>query len=210
MTMVPRTIISTVIVATVLWCYGADLWAAPGTVELETGEVLEGDVRFVPEDQLELVVTDSQDTLSIPLTDIKSVQVDAPSTVQPESLPLLKRLWRRLTGPPEQQETITVTLRSGEVHTGWLSWRQSAGEIEVRESDYIVRKAYVKHKQIDRGRHQPIDIRKRYVRSITLADEERVVLKKCPTCNRTFEQPDYEYCPYDGTPLNELPAAAQE
>jgi hypothetical protein len=206
-----RGALATVAVLTALLWFGvADSRAVTGVVKLETGDVLEGDVRFPPHDRLDLVLVDSEDSASIPVEDIKSVEVSSPPTDRSETLPFFKRLWRRLTGPSEQEQTLTVTLRDGDVFTGWFSWRQSAGKIEVQESDYIVREAYLRPKQIDRERHQPIDIRKRYVRSITLDHKDAVVLKECPTCNRSFEEPDYEYCPFDGTPLSERSVPAHE
>jgi len=205
-----RALASVAVLTALLWLGGSDSCAVTGVVELDTGDVLEGDVRFPPHDRLELVLVDSQDTASIPIKDIKSVEVTSAPADQSETLPFLKRVWRRLTGPSEQEQTLRVTLRNGDVYTGRFSWRQSAGKIEVRESDYIVRDAYLRPKQIDRERHQPIDIRNRYVRSITLGDEETVTLKKCPACNRSFEEPDYKYCPFDGTPLDERSVPAQE
>ena len=205
-----RALICTVSIAVLSCLHPADLCAVPGAVRLETGDVLQGDIRFPPEDRLELVLADSQQEASIPIGDIKSVEVTAPYPRTAEKLPLLKRLWRRLTGPSEEEETLTLTLRNGEVYRGWLSWRQSAGEVEVRESAYVVRKAYLRPKQIDRERHQPIDVSKRYVRSITLGGEETVVSKECEKCGRSFERSDYKYCPFDGTTLIERSASTQD
>jgi|GEM_PF-4985723 len=204
------TFVSAAVLAALLCLRVGSSYAVPGVVELETGDILEGDVRFPPHDRLDLVLVDSQDTASIPIEDIKTVEVSSPPAARSETVPLIKRLWRRLIGPSEQEQTLTVTLRNGDVYTGWFSWRQSAGKIEVRESAYIVRDAYLRPKQIDRERHQPIDIRNRYVRSITLKDEDTVVPKECPTCNRTFEESDYKYCPFDGAPLSERSVPAQE
>ena len=205
-----RTVICTVLVAALSCLKPPDSRAVPGTVQLETGDVLQGDVRLPPADKLELVLADSQEEASIPIGDIRNVEVTPLYPPTSEKLSLLKRLWRRLTGPSEEEQTLTVTLRNGEVYRGWLSWRQSAGQVEVRESAYVARKAYLKPKQIDRERHQPIDVTRQYIRSITLSGVETVVSRECEKCGRSFDRSDYKYCPFDGTTLSERSASAQD
>ena len=188
----------------------AQLWAVPGTVQLETGDVLEGDIRLPPEDKIELVLADSREKATIPVEDIKKIEVSPPPAVPSDELPMLKRLWRRLKGPSDTDQTLTIRLRNGEVYRGQLFWHQSAGEVEVSESKYIVRKAYLRPRQIDRKRHQPIDVNRQYVRSITFGEVETTVSKECPKCGNSFDEPDYEYCPFDRTPLTERSVSVKE
>ena len=70
-------------------------------------------------------------------------------------------------------------------------------------------KVYMRSRQTDRERHQPVDVTKQYVRSITFSERETAVPKKCPQCGRSFEEPDYEYCPFDGTALTEPTVSVQ-
>lgn len=186
------------------------LWAVSGTVELETGAVLEGDIRLPPEDKIELALTDSQEKATIPIEDIKRIEVSPAPAAPSDKLPMLKRWWRRLKGPSEADRTLTIRLRNGDVYRGQLFWHQSAGEVEVSESKYVVRKAYLRSRQIDRKRHQPIDVNRQYVRSITFGEYETVVSKECPKCGNSFDEPNYEYCPFDRTPLTERSVSAQE
>jgi len=188
----------------------AQLWAVPGAVQLETGEVIEGDIRFPPEDKIELVLADSRDRAAIPVEDIKNLEVPLSRPATSDKLPLLKRLWRRFTGPSETDQPLTITLRNGEVYRGWLFWHQSAGEVEVSESKYIVQKAYLRPRQIDRKRHQPVDVNRQYVRSITFREQDAAVPRECAKCGTLFDKPDYKYCPFDGTSLTERSASVKE
>jgi hypothetical protein len=205
-----RTFTCTALILALLSFNAAQLWAVPGTVQLETGAVLEGDIRFPPKDMIELVLADSRDKAAIPVNDIKNIEVTSSRPAPSDKLPMWKRLWRRLAGPSEKEQTLTITLRNGEVYRGWLFWHQSAGEVEVSESKYLVRKVYLRPRQIDRKRHQPIDVNRQYVRSITFCDEDVAVSRECPKCGRLFHIPEYEHCPFDGTPLTERSVSAQE
>ena len=194
-----------------LLCFGpAELWAVPGTVKLETGAVLEGDISLPPGDKIELVLAGTREKASIPVDDIKNIEVAPSSPSASGKPPLLKRLWRRFTASSDAEQTLTVTLRTGEVYTGWLFWHQSTGEVEVRESKYVVRKAYLRPRQIDRDRHHPIDVKRQYVRSITFYEKDTAVSKECPKGERSFDRSDYQFCPFDGTPLTEQKVSAQD
>lgn len=193
------------------FCSGpAKLWAVSGTVTLETGNDLKGEISFPPDNEIEMVLADSREEVSLPIEDIKKVEVaDAHTTVSDE-VPLMKRLWRRFIGPSEAEQTLTVTLRNGEVYEGWFSWRQSKGAVEVRTSKYVVRKTYLKPRQADRERHHPVDVTRKYIRSITFSETDTVVPKECPKCGRSFEAPDYKYCPFDATALTEPTASPRD
>jgi len=205
-----KTLTCTALVLALAFLDPAQLWAVSGTVRLETGAVLEGDIRFPPEDKIELVLSDSREKAAIPVEDIKTIEVSSSRPAPSDKLPMLKRLWRRITGPSETEQLLTIKLRNGEVYRGWLFWQQSAGEVEVSESKYVVRKVYLRPRQIDRKRHQPIDVNRQHVRSITFREEDTAVSKECAKCGEKFDQPDYKYCPFDGTPLTERSVSAQE
>lgn len=188
----------------------AQAWAVRGTVELETGDVLNGDISIPPNDEIEMVLADSSDRASIPIKEIKQIDVADPPQCDSAEASVVKRFWRRLTGPSKAEQTLTVTLRNGDVHEGRLSWRRSEGLIEVRLSKYVVRKVYVRPVKTDRQRHQPLDVSRQYVRSIRFAETERAAQKRCSKCGRLFEQSDYVYCPFDGTLLTESASTAKQ
>jgi hypothetical protein len=205
-----KTLTCTALILALFSLYPARSGAVPGTVQLETGDLLEGDIRLPPDDKIELVLADSREKASIPVEDIRNIEVSSSRPTASDKLPLLKRLWRRLTGPSETEQTLTITLLSGEVYRGWLLWHQSAGEVEVSESKYVVRKAYLRPRQIDRKRHQPIDVNRQYIRSITFHAKDTVVSRECAKCGTLFDRPDYKYCPFDGTSLTERSAPVKE
>jgi hypothetical protein len=199
-------------IALVLASFGsrpAKSCAVSGTVRLETGDALKGEISIPPKNTIEIVLADSREKAAVPIEDIEKIEVADARPAVSGKIPFLKRIWRRFLGPSEKQQTVTVTLRNGEVFRGWLSWRQSDGVVEVRPSKYIVRKAYLKPKQTDRDRHQPIDVTKQYIRSITFSETDSPELKECPKCGKSFEKPDYKYCPFDGTALTEAEVSVQ-
>jgi hypothetical protein len=183
--------------------------AVSGTVQLETGDTLKGEITFPPKNRLEVVLADSREKASVPIEDIEKIEVADARPKTSSKTPFLKRLWRRFRGPSEKQQTVTVTLRNGEVYEGWLFWLQSEGLVEVRPSKYVVQKAYLKPRQTDRGRRQPIDVTRQYVRSITFRETGKVVFKECPKCATSFEKLNYKYCPFDGTALTEAEVSVQ-
>ena len=201
--MTQKTLTCTALILALLSLYPTRSGAVPGTVQLETGDSLEGDIRLPPNDKIELVLADSREKATIPVEDISNIEVSSSRPTASDKLPMLKRWWRRLTGPADTEQMLTVTLFSGQVYRGWLFWHQSAGEVEVSESRYIVRKAYLRPRQIDRKRHQPIDVNRQYIRSITFRKKDTIVSRECVKCGTLFDRPDYKYCPFDGTLLTE-------
>ena len=197
------------LILALFWCNPASSWAASGTVQLTGGNAFKGEIGFPPNDEIEMVLAASREDASLPIEDIEKIEVAAARPGVSDEIPLLKRLWRRLIGPSETQQTLTVTLRNGDVYRGWLSWRQSEGLVEIRPSKYVVQKAYLKSKQTDRERHHPVDVTRQYIRSITFSETETVARKECPKCGSSFEESDYKFCPLDGTALAESGASAQ-
>jgi len=189
---------------TVLWCVNpGPAWAVSGTIQLETGDAVNGDISVPPKNAIEIVLAESRKRAVIPIEDIKKIEVPVSQPDAQQEPSALKRFSRRFMGASEAEQALTITLRTGEMYHGWLAWRQSEGALEVRPSKYVVEKVYLKSKQADRERHHPADLTRRYVRSITFSDVAPSVQKKCPKCDRSFEQPDYKFCPLDGTPLTE-------
>jgi len=204
-----RMVLGFALVLTLFGSHPTRSFAVSGTVQLETGDVLKGEISIPPKDTIAVVLADSREKATVPIEDIEKIEVAHARPEVSSKTPFLKRIWRRFIGPSEKQQTVTVTLRNGDVFRGWLSWLQSDGVVEVRPSKYIVRKAYLKPRQVDRDRHQPIDVTKQYIRSVTFCETDSTVLKKCPKCGKSFEKPGYKYCPFDGTALTEAGVSVQ-
>jgi hypothetical protein len=204
-----KMVLGLALILTLLGSHPTRSFAAAGTVQLTTGDPLKGEISIPPKDTITVVLADSREKATVPIEDIEKIEVaDARPDVS-SNVPFLKRIWRRFIGPAEKKQTVTVTLRSGEVFRGWLSWQQSDGVVEVRPSKYIVRKAYLKPKQADRDRRQPIDVTKQYIRSITFSETDSAVPKGCAKCGKSFEVQGYRYCPFDGTALTEAGVSVQ-
>ena len=205
-----RMLVGFALILTLVGSHATRSSAVSGTVQLKTGDALKGEINIPPKDTITIVLADSREKAAVPIEDIEKIEVaDARPAVSGKT-PFLKRIWRRFIGPSEKQQTVTVTLRNGDVFRGWLSWQQSDGVVEVRPSKYIVQKAYLKPKQTDRDRHQPIDVTKQYIRSITFSETDSPELKECAKCGKSFEEADYKYCPFDGTALTEAEVSVQD
>ena len=115
--MTQKTLTCTALILALLSLYPARSGAVPGTVQLETGNTLEGDIRLPPNDEIELVLAHSREKATIPVEDISNIEVSSSRPTASDKLPMLKRWWRRLTGPADTEQMLTVTLFSGQVYT---------------------------------------------------------------------------------------------